>query len=134
MISGLQHALRTRIVSACRWTVAAVLVLFLALSPLMGALTAHHMDDSDSASAMTQIGDLEKTSPEATTRLAAAKDVQDHPANVPVVDHDCHGCSTAVLDWPALTPSAYRPEIVVATSDDLVRGRAPNGEFRPPKA
>ena len=111
-----------------------MLVLFLALSPLMGALSVHHIDDSDGASAMTQIGDLEKTSPEATTRLADAKDVQDHPANVPVVDHDCHGCSAAVLNWPALNPTACGPEIVVATSDDLVQGRAPNGEFRPPKA
>ena len=85
-------------------------------------MAVHHMEDVDSIVALTD-GTIDP----------AAKTTSDH-ASLPAGDHDCHGCSAAVLSAPASAPSVRMATIVTALSDNLVHGRVPGTEFRPPRA
>lgn len=98
------------------------MVACVTLTPLGSAMAVHHMDDVDSMVVLTD-----------ATIDATAKAPFDH-APLPAGDHDCHGCSAAVLDAPAAAHSARMATVVTALSDALVVGRGPETEFRPPRS
>ncbi len=122
MVRGLAHILRAIQHPAFRRVLALCMVACLMLGPVASAMAVHHMDDVDSILVLSD-GSVDTT----------AKKSPDH-ASLPAGDHDCHGCSAAVLSAPAWTPSVHISTIVTVLSENLVDGRAPGAEFRPPKA
>lgn len=93
----------------------------LALSPFGNVMAAHHSGDVD---AVVTLSD----------GAGKAKVSSDHPASLPLVDHDCHCCSIAVHHAPVWTPMMRVPMAVALLSENLVDGHAPGAEFRPPKS
>jgi len=125
MRGTLAHVFRTNLRPAIRRVVMSLVMLCLAFGPLAGALSAHHVDDGDVVIALSD---------GASQDVVIVKKAPDHPANLPFVDHDCHGCSTAMIDVPADVAPMYLQLPVQAPPVHLVEGRVPGADFRPPKA
>ena len=122
MVRGLAQILRVIADLPLRRMLAVCLVACLALSPLSGALALHHADDLDAVSSLS-------TGPgEATTNQTS-----DHGA-LPASDHDCHACSVAVLHAPSGMSVVRTPVVVALSGMNLVDGRDPGAELRPPRA
>lgn len=124
MRGTLAHVFRTNLRPVIRRVVVSLVMLCLVLGPLVGALSAHHVDDGDVVIALSD---------GASQDSVIVKKVPDHPVNLPSVDHDCHGCSTAMIDVPANAPRVHPPLPVQEPPVHLVDGRVPGTDFRPPK-
>ncbi|WP_348928819.1 hypothetical protein [Aquabacter sp. CN5-332] len=124
MVRNLAHALRAIPCLAIRRMVAVAVMFCLVLGPLCETVAAHHVDDVDSIVAMS----------DGAVDQGAAKTVPDHGPSLPSADHDCHGCAAAVLHAPMEIAIARVPTILEILSENLVAGRVPGAELRPPRA
>lgn len=115
MVRNLAHALRAIPRLAIRRMVAVAVMLCLAVGALGETMAAHHIDDVDSVVAMSD---------------GAA----DQGQSLPSADHDCHGCAIAVLHAPLEIVIARVPMVLEILSENLVEGRVPGAELRPPRA
>lgn len=123
MVRNLAHALRAIPRLAIRRMVAVAVMLCLVLGALCQTVAAHHIDDVDSIVAMS----------DGAADQGAAKKALDH-GSLPTADHDCHGCAVAVLHAPVEIVIARVPTVLAILSENLVEGRAPGAELRPPRA
>ncbi|WP_127089637.1 hypothetical protein [Aquabacter cavernae] len=121
MVRGLAQILRAFAHLPLRRMLALCLAVCLALSPLTNAFALHHVDDGDVASLSAGTGDT------------APKQTSDH-ATLPAADHDCHSCSVAVPNAPS-TVAVMRIHVTIdIAAANLVDGRDPGAELRPPRA
>ncbi len=124
MVRNLAHALRVIPCLAIRRMVAVAVTLCLVLGALGETVAAHHIDDIDSVVAMS----------DGAVDQGAAKKTSDHGPSLPSADHDCHGCAAAVLHAPMEIVIARVPTVLEILSENLVEGRVPGAELRPPRA
>lgn len=134
MDRGPTHVFRTTLRLAVRRVVVSLVMLCLAFGPLVGALSTHHVDDPDNGVEVAESFDHGGAVVKAAKTVVVMKKVPSHPADLPLVDHDCHGCSTAMIDKPSEASPVYLPRFVQQAPVHLVEGRVPGAEFRPPKA
>ena len=124
MVRNLAHALRAIPRLAIRRMVAVAVMLCLAVGALGETMAAHHIDDVDSVVAMS----------DGAADQGAAKKTSDQGQSLPSADHDCHGCAIAVLHAPLEIVIARVPTVLEILSENLVEGRVPGAELRPPRA
>ncbi|HQS46495.1 MAG: hypothetical protein B7Y12_03335 [Rhizobiales bacterium 24-66-13] len=104
--------------------VAVAVTLCLLIGGFAEPVVAHHVDDVDALVSMSD-GALDQ---------GAEKKLPGHGPSLPSADHDCHGCSAAVLHAPLEIVVAHVPMVLEILSENLVEGRVPGTELRPPRA
>ncbi|MFG1420711.1 hypothetical protein [Roseixanthobacter liquoris] len=124
MVRDFPHALRAIPRLAMRRMVAVAVMLCLLFGAFAETVAAHHVDDVDTRVAMS----------DGAPDQGAEKKLPDHGPSLPSADHDCHGCAAVVLHAPLEMVIARVPTGLETLSENLVEGRVPGTELRPPRA
>lgn len=120
---------------AFRRAVALAVAFCLVAGPVAGAFAAHHMDDLDNAVLMKADSSIEAASLSSDAKDVLASGKAHHPAKTgAVADHDCHGCSAAMVAAPASARAVPVKAVRQMLRASFGVGRIVPAEDRPPRA